>query len=57
MKKEHRKDGEEPRDLDRVREEEGLGTGSDDEDRKVEHDWAASGTEDPAFFIKPSNGK
>lgn len=49
-------DREEPRELGRVPEE-GLGAGPDGAGRKAEEDWASSGTEDPAFFIKPSDGE
>ena len=54
MKRESGKDGDEPRELSRALKEEGIGTGPDDQGKRVEEDWAASGTEDPAFFIKPS---
>jgi hypothetical protein len=47
---------EEPRELGRVPDE-GLGIGSDGAGRKAEEDWASWGTEDPAFFIKPSDGE
>ncbi len=47
---------EEPRELGRVPEE-GLGADSDGAGRKAEEDWASWGTEDPAFFIKPSDGE
>ncbi len=47
---------EEPRELGRVPEE-GLRTGSGGTGRKAEEDWASWGTEDPAFFIKPSDGE
>jgi hypothetical protein len=47
---------EEPRELGRVPEER-LGTGPDVAGRKAEEDWASWGTEDPAFFIKPSDGE
>lgn len=47
---------EEPREPGRVPEE-GLGTGSNGAGKKSEEDWASSGTEDPAFFIKPSDGE
>ncbi|HEV2092981.1 MAG TPA: hypothetical protein VGR18_07430 [Rubrobacter sp.] len=46
-----------PRDLPRVPEDEGIGMGFDDAKRKVEDDWTSSGTEDPAFFIKPPDGE
>jgi len=49
-------DGEEPRELGRVPEKD-PGTRPKDAGRKMEDDWAASGTEDPAFFIKPSDGE
>ena len=57
MRAENRIDGEEPRDLTQVAEEEKREAGSADERRKVENSWSASGTEDPAFFIKLSNGE
>lgn len=47
---------EEPRELGRVPEE-GLVAGSEGAGRKAEKDWASWGTEDPAFFIKPSDGE
>ena len=47
---------EEPRELGRVFEE-GLGSGSNGAGKKTEEDWASWGAEDPAFFIKPSDGK
>jgi len=47
---------EEPRELGQAPEE-GLGAGSDGRGRRFEDDWTASGTEDPAFFIKPSDGE
>ena len=56
MMRENVRDGEETRDLPRVSEEEGRGASSDDGSKKAK-DWSASGTEDPAFFIKPSDGK
>ncbi len=49
------RDGEEPRDLPQVAEEEKSKVGSSGGSRTVEDDWSASGTEDPAFFIKPSD--
>ena len=54
MRREIGRDGEEPRELGRVPEE-GLGAGSGGADKKVEEDWTSWGTEDPAFFIKPSD--
>ena len=45
---------EEPREPGRVPKE-GLGAGSDGGAGKAEDDWSAAGTEDPAFFIKPSD--
>jgi hypothetical protein len=51
MNREDGRDGEEPRELARVPED-GLGAG-----KKAEDDWSSSGTEDPAFFIKPFDGK
>jgi hypothetical protein len=47
---------EEPRELGRVPEE-GLGAGPAVAGRKAEEDWATWGTEDPAFYIKPSEGE
>ncbi len=47
---------EEPRELGQVPEE-GPGAGSNGAVRKAEEDWASWGTEDPAFFIKPSDGE
>lgn len=55
MKKENRGDGEEPRKVGRLPEE--PGTSSGDAGRKVQEDWSSSGTEDPAFLIKPSDGE
>ena len=46
--------GKEPRDLPRASEEEESGAVFDNVSKK-EDDWSASGTEDPAFFIKPSD--
>lgn len=54
MKKENRRDGEEPPKVGRLPEE--PGAGPSDAGRKAE-EWVSSGTEDPAFFIKPSEGK
>jgi hypothetical protein len=45
---------EESRELGRVPEE-GLGT--EGAGGKAEEDWASWGAEDPAFFIKPSDGE
>lgn len=45
---------EEPREPGRVPEE-AIGPGSDAAGREAEEDWASWGTEDPAFFIKPSD--
>ncbi len=45
---------EEPRELGRVPEE-GLGVGGTG--TKVEEEWASWGTEDPAFFLKASDGE
>lgn len=56
MRREIGRDGEEPRELGRVPEE-GLGAGAGGADKKVEEDWTSWGTEDPAFFIKPSDEK
>ena len=47
---------EETRELGRVPEER-IGAGSEGAGRKAEEDWASWGTEDPAFFIKPSDGE
>ena len=55
MKWEDGKVREERRDLPRVSEEERRGAGSDDGGRRLKEDWSASGTEDPAFFIKSSD--
>ncbi len=55
--RESSRDGEEARELSRVLEEERRGAGSDNESKRLEDDWSASGTEDPAFFIKPSDGE
>lgn len=57
MRREDGKVGEEPRELGRVPEEEGVGGGSAEARRKAGDDWASWGTEDPAFFIKPSDGE
>ncbi|WP_166176937.1 hypothetical protein [Rubrobacter tropicus] len=57
MKRENHRDGEEPREVGRVSEEEMVGAGAGEPGRKAEDDWASSGTEDPAFFIKPSDAK
>lgn len=45
---------EEPRELGRVPEEV---LGPDAAGKKAEEDWTSWGTEDPAFFIKPSDGE
>lgn len=50
------RNGDEPRELGRVPDE-GLGAGSEGAGKKTEEDWASWGTEDPAFFIKPSDGE
>jgi hypothetical protein len=47
---------EEPREPGRVPEEEVVGVGPAEVRTKVVDDWS-SGTEDPAFFIKPSDGE
>ncbi len=47
---------EEPRELGRVPEE-GLGAGLGGTGTKAEEDWASWGTEDPAFFLKASDGE
>ena len=47
---------EQPREGGRVPEE-GLGAGTEGAGGKAEEDWASWGTEDPAFFIKPSDGE
>ena len=46
--------GDEPREPGRVPEE---GFGADGAGKKTEEEWALWGAEDPAFFIKPSDGK
>jgi hypothetical protein len=51
MTRENRRD-EEPRELGRVPEE-GLAA----DGKKTEEDWTSWGAEDPAFFIKSSDGK
>jgi len=51
------KDGEEPHELGRVPEEEGVGVGPAEAGGKTVDDWASWGTEDPAFFIKPTDGE
>jgi hypothetical protein len=56
MTRENGRDGEEAREPGQVSEER-LGAGCNDASRKVENDWATSGTEDPAFFIKPHDGE
>lgn len=56
MRTENCRDEVEPRDPPRVAEEERPGADSGDESGAVEGNWSASGTEDPAFFIKPSDG-
>ena len=57
MTRENGKSGDEPRELGRVPEEEVIGAGPAEARRKVIDDWSSSGTEDPAFFIKPSDGE
>ncbi|CAN5615860.1 MAG: hypothetical protein H0U91_08295 [Rubrobacter sp.] len=59
MTRENGRDGQEPRDLARVSEERLDGSGSDDANSEstVEAGWLESGAEDPAFFIKPSDGE
>ncbi len=49
---------EEPRELGRVPEE-GLGTDTNRVagEKVVEGEWVSWGAEDPAFFIKPADGK
>ena len=47
------RDGEEARELGRVPEEEVVGAHPAEARRKALDDWS-SGTEDPAFFIKPA---
>ncbi|HKH09624.1 MAG TPA: hypothetical protein VKA73_00635 [Rubrobacter sp.] len=54
MTRESGRSGDEPRELGPVPEE---GLGPDGAGKKVEEDWYSSGTEDPAFFIKPSDGE
>ena len=51
------KDGEEPRELGRVPEGEVVGVGPAEARGKTVDDWASWGTEDPAFFIKPTDGE
>ena len=51
------KDGKEPHELGRVPEEEGVGVGPAEAGGKTVDDWASWGTEDPAFFIKPTDGE
>ena len=55
MNRENRRDEEEPREIGRLPEEPGVS--SDGTGRKAEEEWVSSGTEDPAFFIKPSDGE
>ena len=50
------RDGEDARELGRVPEEEAVGAGPAEARRKVADDWS-SGTEDPAFFIKPADAE
>jgi hypothetical protein len=57
MKREIGRDGEDARELGRVPEEEVIGAGPAEARRKAIDDWSSSGTEDPAFFIKPSDGE
>lgn len=56
MTRENGRSGDEPRELGRVPEE-ALGVGPDGAGKKTEEDWASWGAEDPAFFIKPSDGE
>jgi hypothetical protein len=55
LTRENGKAGDELRDLPRVSEGGRRGAGSEDGSRRTEDDWSGSGTEDPAFFIKPSD--
>ena len=48
---------EEPREPGRVPEESWDGTGLENGNGKTEAEWLEAGTEDPAFFIKPSDGE
>jgi hypothetical protein len=50
------RDGEDARELGRVPEEEVVGAHPAEARRKVIDDWS-SGTEDPAFFIKPADAE
>ena len=50
------RDGEDARELGRVPEEEVVGAGPAEVRTKVVDDWS-SGTEDPAFFIKPADAE
>ena len=56
MRREIGRGGEEPRELARVPEEEVVGAGPAEVRTKVVDDWS-SGTEDPAFFIKPADAE
>jgi hypothetical protein len=57
MVKESGRDEGKPREVSRAKEDEESDVSLDGVDRKVEDDWSSSGTEDPAFFIKPSDGE
>ncbi len=50
------KDGEDTREPGRVPENEAVGAGPAEVRTKVVDDWS-SGTEDPAFFIKPADAE
>ena len=50
MKRDGIRTDEEPRDLPRVPEQDGTG-----EKANTDAGWLETGTEDPAFFIKPSD--
>ena len=56
MRREIGRDGEEPHELARVPEEEVVGAAPAEVRTKVVDDWS-SGTEDPAFFIKPADAE
>ena len=50
------RDGEDARELGRVPEEEAVGAGPAEVRTKAVDDWS-SGTEDPAFLIKPAEAE
>lgn len=54
MKVEDARDAEKPRDRPRAPEESYHGPDPDYQIGKEENDWSESGTEDPAFYIKPA---